>query len=191
MTSKHLDSSELDRRAGFDFDLPADSLKGRVILVPGGAGGLGAAMVALLARDELGSWLVTAPTPRGPRGWPTSSTPAQADRAGWRSFPPAGMARRPGRPSREGEREGRQRLLKAAEAAPGGFYGLWWCGGGRPPPASRAAPATAPAEGGVFEGSINYAAPKAALTHAARILAKPVGPTHSGQCRRSGGERSR
>ena len=205
MTSKHLDSSELDRRAELDFDFPADSLTGRVVLVPGGTGGLGAATVALLVRD--GAQVVV-----GYR--------SNAERASKLADKLNASARGPGQMVEAIQAdialpEGRQRLLEAAEAA-GDLYGLA-CFVGDPARvkledldaeslnASLTANFTAPlllardaglhmmerdiagsivflstmqasGEGGVFEGSVNYAAPKAALTHAARILAKQWGP---------------
>ena len=51
MPSRHLDPEDIQRQGEFDFRFPAGSLEGRVILAPGGCGGLGAATTALLARD--------------------------------------------------------------------------------------------------------------------------------------------
>ena len=51
MPSEFLDPAETERRQRLEFDFPARSLEGRVILVPGGSGGLGAATVAQLAAE--------------------------------------------------------------------------------------------------------------------------------------------
>ena len=204
MTSKYLDQSELARKAEFDFDFPADSLKGRTVLVPGGCGGLGAATVALLVRD--GAHVVA--------GYRSDAGRAERLAAKLNAQGPGLVTAIQADITRP---EGRQRLLEAAEEAPGGIYGLA-CFVGDPARvkledldekalnASLTANFSAPlllardvglrmleretdgsivllstmqasGEGGVFEGSVNYAAPKAALTHAARILAKQWGPS--------------
>src|SRR6185503_158694 len=46
--SKHLDTEQLKRQAEHRYDFNRRGLAGRVVLVPGGAGGLGAAVTALL-----------------------------------------------------------------------------------------------------------------------------------------------
>ena len=50
-TSSHWDESRAARYSRFRFDFPERSLAGRAIIVAGGTGGLGAALVALLARE--------------------------------------------------------------------------------------------------------------------------------------------
>lgn len=48
MTSKHLDPEQAKRLAEQRYDFNRRGLAGRVVLVPGGTGGLGAAVTALL-----------------------------------------------------------------------------------------------------------------------------------------------
>lgn len=51
MSSEFFNPELAARYAKFDFDFPERALAGRVILMPGGSGGLGAALAALLARE--------------------------------------------------------------------------------------------------------------------------------------------
>ena len=51
MPSRHLDPEQARRYADYRYDFNRKSLAGRVVLVPGGAGGLGAAITALLVQD--------------------------------------------------------------------------------------------------------------------------------------------
>lgn len=51
MPSEFLDEARLERYRQFVFDFPERSLAGKVVLIPGATGGLGAATVALLARE--------------------------------------------------------------------------------------------------------------------------------------------
>ena len=51
MASKHLDADRARRNAEYKFDYPKKSLGGKVVLVPGGGGGLGAAITALLLQE--------------------------------------------------------------------------------------------------------------------------------------------
>src|SRR5512136_3471420 len=51
MPSRHLDPEQARRYAEYRYDFNRKSLAGRVILVPGGAGGLGAAITALLVQE--------------------------------------------------------------------------------------------------------------------------------------------
>ncbi len=51
MTSRFVDPVDLQRFRDFDFRFAKDSLRGKVILVPGGTGGLGAALLALLLSE--------------------------------------------------------------------------------------------------------------------------------------------
>jgi NAD(P)-dependent dehydrogenase (short-subunit alcohol dehydrogenase family) len=52
MTSRFVDPSEIQRLRSFDFRFPSGSLKDKVILVPGGTGGLGVALVAYLLLEQ-------------------------------------------------------------------------------------------------------------------------------------------
>src|SRR5262249_60430786 len=51
MPSRYLDEAELRRQAEYRFDFARKGLGGRVVLVAGGTGGLGAAITALLLHD--------------------------------------------------------------------------------------------------------------------------------------------
>src|SRR5512141_2725012 len=51
MPSRHLDPDQLRRYGELRYEFNRKSLAGRVVLLPGGAGGLGAAITALLIQD--------------------------------------------------------------------------------------------------------------------------------------------
>ena len=51
MPSRHVDPEQARRYAEYRYDFNPKSLAGRVVLVAGGAGGLGAAISALLLQD--------------------------------------------------------------------------------------------------------------------------------------------
>ena len=51
MPSKYLEPEQAKRLADHRYELTRKALGGRVVLVPGGAGGLGAAITALLLQD--------------------------------------------------------------------------------------------------------------------------------------------
>ena len=51
MPSRFLDADQIKRLAEHRYDFNRKALAGRVVLVPGGAGGLGAAITALLLQD--------------------------------------------------------------------------------------------------------------------------------------------
>ncbi len=199
MPSRFLDSDHARRLAEHRYDFGRRSLGGRVVLVPGGAGGLGAAITAMLQqegalpvvayRSNRGRALVFQQKLQDAYGAPITLVEADVATA-----------------------EGRARCLEAAWNVKGDIYGLVALTGdparvkpkdldGEALHASFAANFEAPillaracaekmeAKGtrgaivlfssmqGVhpFEGSLAYAAPKAALVHAARILAKEYG----------------
>jgi NAD(P)-dependent dehydrogenase (short-subunit alcohol dehydrogenase family) len=52
MTSRFVDASEIQRLKSFDFRFPSGGLKGKTVLVPGGTGGLGVALVAQLLLEQ-------------------------------------------------------------------------------------------------------------------------------------------
>ena len=51
VSADFFDQEQADRHDRFQFDFPSRRLAGKVILAPGGSGGLGAATVALLAHE--------------------------------------------------------------------------------------------------------------------------------------------
>ncbi len=183
----------------FDFDFKDRSLAGRTILIAGGAGGLGSAASALLARD--GASLVI--------GYRGNRDRAEALKQALEASYRAEVRLVEGDITDESTRS---RYVEAAEEVGGGLYGMA-CFTGDPARVkfddvtardlqqsidqnyaaplllAREAAAKIRARGGegaivlissmqavaAFESSINYAGPKAALIHAARILAKQWG----------------
>lgn len=199
MPSKHLDPEQVRRHAEHRYDFNRRGLAGRVVLVPGGAGGLGAAVTAILLQD--GALPVVGY--RSQRGHALAYQQKMQDLYGG----PVTLA--------EGDIAdpvARERYLDIALSIKGELYGLV----ALPGDPARVAPAaldgaalalsfeknyTAPVllaracaevmkerstRGAIvlvssmqgvhpFEGSLAYAGPKAALVHAARILAKEYG----------------
>lgn len=199
MPSRYLDAEQLKRQAEHRYDVSRKSLGGRVVLVPGGAGGLGAAVTAQLLND--GALPVVGY--RANRGHALAFQQKMQDLYGG----PVALVE-----GDVGDPEARQRYLDTALAVKDEIYGLVALPGdpARVKPAELDGPAleasfranfAAPvllarlcaeamaARGtrgaivlvssmqGVhpFEGSLAYAAPKAALVHAARVLAKEYG----------------
>lgn len=199
MPSRYLDPDHAKRLAEHKYDLNRRGLAGKVVLVPGGAGGLGAAVTAMLLqegalpvvayRSNRGHALAFQQKVQDQFGGPISLVEADVD-----------------------DEAGRAQAIKAAAAVKGEIYGLVALTGdparvkpehldGAALHASFTANYEAPVllaracasrmrdEGtkgaivlfssmqGVypFEGSLAYAGPKAALLHAARILAKEYG----------------
>ena len=199
MPSRFLDPDHAKRLAEHRFDFNKRSLAGRVVLVPGGAGGLGAAVTALLLqegalpvvvyRSNRGRALVFQQKLQDLYGGLVTLVEADVDEAA-----------------------GRRAALDAALQIKGELYGLVALTGdpARVKPENLDGPALhasftanyeAPvllaraaaqhmADKGIrgsivlfssmqgvhaFEGSLAYAGPKAALLHAARILAKEYG----------------
>lgn len=199
MPSRFLDPDHAKRLAEHRFDFNKRGLAGRVVLVPGGAGGLGAAVSALLLsegalpvvvyRSNRGRALVFQQKLQDLYGGLVTLVEADVD-----------------------EEEGRRAALAAAVQIKGEVYGLVALTGdparvkpesldGAALHASFTANYEAPvllaraaaqhmADKGIrgsivllssmqgvhaFEGSLAYAGPKAALLHAARILAKEYG----------------
>jgi len=199
MPSRFLDADQARRQAEQRYDFSRKALAGRVILMPGGAGGLGAAITALLLQD--GALPVV--TYRSARGRALAFQQKLQDLYGGPVTLVEADVSKP---------EGRQRCLDAAYDVKGELYGLVALTGdpARVKPSELDAPsleasfaanyeapvllARAAAErmaaqdtrGAIvlfssmqgvhaFEGSLAYAGPKAALVHAARILAKEYG----------------
>jgi NAD(P)-dependent dehydrogenase (short-subunit alcohol dehydrogenase family) len=199
MSSKHLDPEQAKRHAEQRYDFSRRGLAGRVVLVPGGTGGLGAAVTALLLvegalpvvgyRANRGRALVLQQKLQDLYGGPVSLVEGDI-----------------------GDPDVRQRYLETASNLKDEIYGLVALPGdpARVKPealdgAALRASFTANYEAPVllaracaermlakgtrgaivlvssmqgihpFEGSLAYAGPKAALVHAARIMAKEYG----------------
>ena len=199
MPSRFLDPDQAKRLAEHKYDLNRRGLAGKVVLVPGGAGGLGAAVTAMLLqegalpvvayRSNRGHALAFQQKVQDQYGGPVTLVEADVD-----------------------DEEGRKRALAAAAEVKGEIYGLVALTGdparvkpenldGAALHASFTANYEAPVllaracatrmqddriRGAIvlfssmqgvhpFEGSLAYAGPKAALLHAARFLAKEYG----------------
>ncbi|HKZ53625.1 MAG TPA: SDR family NAD(P)-dependent oxidoreductase [Candidatus Acidoferrales bacterium] len=111
MGSDFVDAAWAARHERFEFEFPERTLAGKVILAPGGSGGLGAATVALLAQE--GAQVVV--------GFHRDS--ARAER-----LTAALNARGPGRvhcvQGDLRQPEARNRLMETAAALTGEIYGL-------------------------------------------------------------------
>ena len=199
MPSRFLDADQVKRLAEHRYDFNRKALAGRVVLVPGGAGGLGAAITALLLQD--GALPVVAY--RSQRGRALAFQQKLQDLYGGPVTLVEADVATP---------EGRRKAMEAARTVKGEIYGLVTATGdpARVKPedldgpalhASFAANFEAPVllaracaeemkakstHGAIvllstmqavhpFPGSLAYAAPKAALVHAARILAREYG----------------
>ena len=196
MTSEYWDASQAREYHEFRYQFPEKALAGKTVVVAGGSGGLGAATVALLARE--GAHLIV--------GYRANRERAEALRVAVESSfgcaislvagdialaevrhayleaaqrfaaPVAGVAIFPGDPARVAfEDLKRETLLASVESNYVGPILL---------AKELGAAMESSAEGGgvvllatmqalaVFPSSLNYAPPKAALVHAARILAQ-------------------
>jgi NAD(P)-dependent dehydrogenase (short-subunit alcohol dehydrogenase family) len=199
MPSRFLDPDQAKRVAEHRYDFNKKSLAGRVVLVPGGAGGLGGAITALLLQD--GALPVVAY--RSQRGRALAFQQKLQDLYGGPVTLVEADVATP---------EGRRKAIEAARMVKGEIYGLVTATGdparvkpedldGAALHASFAANFEAPVllaracaeemkarstHGAIvlmssmqgvhpFAGSLAYAAPKAALVHAARILAREYG----------------
>jgi NAD(P)-dependent dehydrogenase (short-subunit alcohol dehydrogenase family) len=196
MNSRFLDPNELQRLKDLEFQFPSNSLRGKVILVPGGTGGLGVALVAQLLVEQ---------------AIPVAGYRANAERA---------RAIRQKLESLHGrtvhlvegdlcDADARQRYVEVASGITGTIHGLA-CFVGEPARVkfeslaeddlidsyrtNLVAPVLLAREVAkhmvanrvagslvllssmqgvaLFESSLNYAAPKSSLIHACRILAK-------------------
>ena len=199
MPSRFLDADQVKRLAEHRYDFNRKALAGRVVLVPGGAGGLGAAITALLLQD--GALPVVAY--RSQRGRALAFQQKLQDLYGGPVTLVEADVATP---------EGRRKAMEAARTVKGEIYGLVTATGdparvkpedldGAALHASFAANFEAPVllaracaeemkakstHGAIvllstmqavhpFSGSLAYASPKAALVHAARILAREYG----------------
>jgi len=199
MPSRHLDPEQSRRYAEYRYDFSRKAIAGRVVLVPGGAGGLGAAIVALLVQDGA----IPVVGYRSNRGNALAFQQKLQDLYGGLVHLVEGDVADP---------EARTRYVETALAVKGEIYGVVALTGdparvkaGDLDGAALRASFTANFEAPVllaraaaeemvrrdthgsivlvssmqgvhpFEGSLAYASPKAALLHAARILAKEYG----------------
>lgn len=199
MPSRHLDPEQARRYAEFRYDFNRKALAGRVVLVPGGAGGLGAAISALLLQDGA----IPVVGYRSNKGHALAFQQKLQDLYGGLVVLVEGDVADP---------EARKRYLEAALGVKGEVYAVVALTGdparvkaseidGNTLHASFTANFEAPVllaraaaeemlrratRGSIvlvssmqgvfpFEGSLAYASPKAALVHAARILAKEYG----------------
>jgi pteridine reductase len=199
MTSKFLDPEAAKRQAEHRFDFNRKGLAGRVVLVPGGAGGIGAAVTALLLQE--GALPVVGY--RANRGRALAFQQKVQDQYGGPITLVEGDVTDPA---------ARARMIDAAFGIKGELYGLVALTGD--PARVKAADLDGPAlhasftanyeapvllaracaermaakatRGAIvlvssmqgvhpFEGSLAYAGPKAALVQAAKILAKEFG----------------
>jgi NAD(P)-dependent dehydrogenase (short-subunit alcohol dehydrogenase family) len=199
MGSRYLDPADVKRQAEYRFDFAKRSLAGKVVLVSGGTGGIGAAVAALLLHEGA----LPLVGYRSNRGRALALQQKLQDLYGGLVSLVEGDLADP---------EVRQRYVQTAVDLRGELYGLVALSGdparvkpadldGAALKASFAANFEAPVllaracaeqmarrgtKGAIvllssmqgthpFEGSLAYGAPKAALVHAARILAKEYG----------------
>ncbi len=196
MASRYWDEKLAERYRAFHYEFPEQALRGRIVVVAGGTGGLGAATVTLLARE--GARLVVGYRANRPRaealrrelGKQFDATVrlvegdvalpevrrAYVDAATALGGPPSGAVIFPGDPARVNweslDAAAVEASLRANYVGPvllakelGSAMEQSADGGSIVLLASMQALAA-------FESSLNYAAPKAALVHAARILAR-------------------
>jgi NAD(P)-dependent dehydrogenase (short-subunit alcohol dehydrogenase family) len=199
MPSRHLDPEQARRYAEYRYDFNRRALAGRVVLVVGGAGGLGAAISALLLQDGA----IPVVGYRSDKGNALAFQQKLQDLYGGLVHLVEGDVEDP---------EVRKRYIESALDVKGEFHGVVALTGDparvkgdqldgpalhasfsanfeAPVLLARAAAEEMTRRGtrgsivlvssmqGVypFEGSLAYAAPKSALVHAARILAKEYG----------------
>jgi NAD(P)-dependent dehydrogenase (short-subunit alcohol dehydrogenase family) len=199
MTSPHWDEAQAEAYRQLKFKFPEKTLAGKAVVVAGGTGGLGAATVSLLARE--GVHLIVGYRENRERaakmsgaidkqfGRKLSLVEGDIGYAEVRSTyleaatkmgaPLAGAAIFPGDPARVALRElDRDSLLASLEKNYVGPVLLARDLGEMMEQSSTGGSivllATMQALG-VFPGSLNYGAPKAALAHAAQILAQHWG----------------
>ncbi len=199
MSSRFFDAARAAAYERFEYDFPERTLAGKVVLVAGGTGGLGAATVALLVRE--GARVVV--------GYHQDHARAERLAAALRGGGDAGVHLVQADVCRP---EGRERLVQEAASMADGIYGFASFLGDPArvdfagldadtihnsldinyiaPLLLARSVANHMMQRGVtgslvflatmqavapFEGSVNYAGPKAALVHAARILARQWG----------------
>jgi pteridine reductase len=197
--SKFLDPADVKRQAELRFDFGRKTLAGKVVLVPGGVGGLGAAVTALLLQE--GALPVVGY--RRDRGRALVFQQKMQDAYGGIVQLVEGDLEEPGVAAKyldtallvKGELYGLVALtgdparVKASELSGEALHASFAANFEAPVLLARACAEAMAAKGTrgaivlvssmqavyPFEGSLAYAAPKAALVHAARILAKEYG----------------
>jgi NAD(P)-dependent dehydrogenase (short-subunit alcohol dehydrogenase family) len=196
MSSKHWDAKRADAYARFRYDLPERTLAGKTILVAGGTGGLGAATTALLLRE--GAHLIVGYGKDRERAASLSKAMGEQYRANLELIEGdiassevrgryieacqragatfAGVVIFPGDPARVAfEKLERDALVASLEVNYVGpvllakDLGQVMEGNGA---GGSVVLLTTMQAHAVFPGSLNYGAPKAALAHAAKILAQ-------------------
>jgi NAD(P)-dependent dehydrogenase (short-subunit alcohol dehydrogenase family) len=199
MPSKFVDPEDAKRVAEYRYDFGRRGLAGRVILLPGGAGGLGAAITALLLqegalpvvgyRSNRGRALVFQQKMQDLFGGLVTlvegdiSDPETRER--YMSVASSikdeiyGLVALPGDPARVAASELDGAALEASFRAnfEAPFLLARRCADAMGKKGTRGAIVLVSSMQGVhaFEGSVAYAAPKAALVHAGQILAKELG----------------
>jgi pteridine reductase len=201
LTSRFLDPAEVKRQEEHRFEYNRKSLAGRVVLVPGGIGGLGSALVALLLqegalpvvgyRSNRGRALAFQQNMQDLYGGPVRLVEGDvADAAARKRYLDAALAVKDeifglvaltGDPAR----------VKPADLDGAALLASFRANFEAPVLLARACAEAMRAKGTrgaivlvssmqatyPFEGSLAYASPKAALLHAAKILAKEYGGT--------------
>jgi 3-oxoacyl-[acyl-carrier protein] reductase len=195
MTSAYWDESLAARYRQFQYDFPRDSLRGHAVIVAGGTGGLGAATVSLLARE--GAQLIVGYRANQARAealgeairekFQAKITLVAGDLAasetresfrqavGRLGIPLIGVAIFPGDAARAPlELVDRESLSRSCDA---NFTGPILLARDLGEEMEKSAGGSIVLLGtmqalAAFPSSLNYAAPKAALVHAARILAQ-------------------
>jgi len=196
MSSPYWDEQQAEAYRQFRFDFPQNSLAGKSVIVAGGTGGLGAATVALLSRE--GAHLIVGYQKDADRAAKLSAAIEKrfgaklvlvpgdlAEKRVRRKYlgavaslgaPLAGAGIFPGLPARVALQDlDRESLLSSLDS---NYVGpvllardLGEAMESQPQGGSLVLLATMQALA-AFPASLNYAAPKAALVHAARILAQ-------------------
>jgi len=201
MPSKYWDESRAEKIRALQFEFAENTLRGKTVIVAGGTGGLGAATVALLARE--GARLVVGYRANAERARALAHAVHEqfgaqltfvagdiADNAVRRTLvevarssdaPLAGAAIFPGDPARAAFDSLTAEQMRASLDV--NYVGPALLAKEIGAEMESQAEAAGAADGGgivllatmqavgVFPGSMNYAAPKAALAHAARVLA--------------------
>jgi NAD(P)-dependent dehydrogenase (short-subunit alcohol dehydrogenase family) len=196
MSSQHWDEARADAYAQFRYDFPERTLAGKTVVIAGGTGGLGAATTALLLRE--GAHLIVGYRKNRERAAKLSNAMEEqyganlellegdiaspevrrkcVEACRMAAGPLAGVAIFPGDPARVAlEKLDRDALLASVEVNYVGPVLLAKDLGQMMESRSQGGSVvllTTMQAHAAFPSSLNYAAPKAALAHAAKILAQ-------------------